>query len=63
MGERKRVLELDKYECGVVYNSLLDKRNQLLDEDAPTEDVDSVLLKVIELVETFRRGQRCHETR
>lgn len=63
MGERKRVLELDKYECGVVYNSLLDKRNQLLGEDAPTEDVDSVLLKVIELAENFRKGQRCHEAR
>lgn len=63
MGERKKILGLDRYECGVIYNSLVDKRNQLIDKKAPTEDVDNILLKVIELTETFRKGQRYHEVR
>jgi hypothetical protein len=48
MKEDKRVLELDKYEYGVVFHSLNDKRNELLREQRPTDAVDDVLLKVID---------------
>ena len=41
-------LELDKYESGVVFHSLKDKRNQMLKEGKDTELVDDVLMKVIE---------------
>lgn len=48
MKEDKRVLELDKYEYGVVFHSLNDKRNDLIKEQRPTDAVDDVLLKVID---------------
>ena len=44
-------LELDKYESGVVFHSLKDKRNQMLKEGKDTELVDDVLMKVIEKIE------------
>lgn len=65
MGERKKILELDKYEFGVVFHSLKDKRNQMIKENVPTEDVDNVLMKVIALLEepVGRKGNRYHEAR
>ena len=43
----KRVLTLDRYEHGVVINALNEMRNDLLEEERPTDIVDEVLLKVI----------------
>ena len=55
-------LELDKYESGVVFHSLKDKRNQMLKEGKDTELVDDVLMKVIEKIEVppekEKRGRR-----
>ena len=48
MKDDKRILELDKYEYGVVFHSLNDKRNELIKEQRPTDAVDDVLLKVID---------------
>ncbi|MDL2289583.1 hypothetical protein LJB83_02335 [Clostridia bacterium OttesenSCG-928-F22] len=48
MKEEKRVLELDKYEYGVVFHSLNDMRNDLIKEERPTDAVDDVLMKVID---------------
>lgn len=48
MQEEKRVLELDRYEYGVVFHSLNDKRTELIREQKPTDAVDDVLMKVIE---------------
>lgn len=44
----KRVLTLDHYEHGVVINALNEMRNDLLEEERPTDIVDEVLLKVID---------------
>lgn len=44
MSEEKITLELDKYESGVIFHSLKDKRNQMLKEGRPTDAVDDVLL-------------------
>ena len=67
MSEGRVTLELDKYECGVIFHSLKDKRNQMLKEERPTDAVDDVLLKVIEKMEVPpekpRRGYRRHEER
>lgn len=69
MSDDKKILELDKYECGVIFHSLKDKRNQLIGEDQPTDSVDDVLLKVIALIEEpdrtqkGRKGRRHHEER
>ena len=67
MSADKKTLELDRYECGVIFHSLKDKRNQMLKEDTPTNAVDDVLLKVIELMEEpmerGKWGRKCHEER
>ena len=67
MSEERVTLELDKYECGVIFHSLKDKRNQMLKEERPTDAVDDVLLKVIAKLEVLperpRRGHRRHEER
>lgn len=44
----KRVLTLDRYEHGVVINALNEMRNDLLEEERPTDFLDEVLLKVID---------------
>lgn len=46
--EEKRVLTLDKYEHGVVFNALNEMRNDLLEEQRSTDIVDEVLLKAID---------------
>lgn len=46
--EEKRVLTLDRYEHGVVINALNDMRNDLIEEERPTDIVDEVLLKAID---------------
>ena len=54
--QEKRVLTLDRYEHGVVVNALNEMRNDLLEEERPTDIVDEVLLKVI--YAPRRRGLR-----
>lgn len=44
----KRVLVLDKYEHGVVINALNEMRNDLIEEERPTDAVDDLLLKAID---------------
>lgn len=44
----KRVLTLDRYEHSVVVNALNEIRNDLLEEERPTDIVDEVLLKAID---------------
>lgn len=46
--KEKRVLVLDKYEHGVVVNALNEMRNDLIEEERPTDIVDEVLLKTID---------------
>ena len=44
----KRVLTLDRYEHGIVINALNEMRNDLLEEERPTDIVDEILLKAID---------------
>lgn len=46
--QEKRVLTLNRYEHGVVINALNEMRNDLLEEERPTDIVDEVLLKAID---------------
>lgn len=46
--EEKHVLELDRYERGVVINALNDMRNDMIGEDRPTDIIDEVLMKAID---------------
>ena len=50
MAEDKVVVTLDSFERRLMVNALTDFRNDLLREEKPTEDVDSLLLKVIDAV-------------
>ena len=60
--EEKRVLELDRYEHGVVINALNEMRNDLIGEDRPTDIVDELLLKTSDAPSRKRSGsnpERC----
>lgn len=49
MGEsRDRIIVVDDYEHRVMMRALSDKRNDLLAERKPTDDVSDLLLKVID---------------
>lgn len=52
------ILKLDKYEYGVIFNTLNDKRNQLLSEEKDTEIIDNVLLKVIDVIDKCKGSER-----
>lgn len=52
----KRVVEVDKYEYGIIVNALNDKRTELMKEERPTDAVDEVMLKVID-APIKRRGR------
>lgn len=52
------ILKLDKYEYGVIFNTLNDKRNQLLSEEKDTEIIDNVLLKVIDVMDKCKGSER-----
>lgn len=59
----KVTLRLDPYEYGVIFHSLNDKRSQMIRDNQPTDAVDDVLLKVIQLGEPKkeRGGRRFYE--
>ena len=63
MGKDKKTLELDKYESGVIFHSLNEKRNQMLKEGRATDAVDDILLKVIALMEKYLTDNRKFEIR
>lgn len=42
------ILRLDKYDYGLIFHLLNEKRNELIKDHLDTETVDNVLLKVIE---------------
>ena len=60
MSEAKKTLELDQYEYGVIFHSLKDKRNQMIQENRATDAVDDVLLKVIDAMESSKKEKRRH---
>lgn len=58
MKEIMYILRLDKYDYGVIFNVLNDKRNTLIQENKDTEIIDNTLLKVIEAKERSRGSDR-----
>lgn len=48
MRSEKRVITLDEFQHNLLINGMNEFRNDLLDEDKPTEDVDQLLLKIID---------------
>jgi len=54
MKETYKILELDKYELGIIINALNELRNKLIQEERTTDVVDEVLLKVLDAPEKKR---------
>ena len=47
-------LRLDKYDYGVILNTLNDKRTEMITNNQDTEIIDNTLLKVIEAKERYK---------
>ena len=60
MKEEKRVITLDGYENGVMVNALNELRNDLIEEQRPTDAVDDLLLKTID-APTKKQKRRSHD--
>lgn len=63
MKEEKRVLTLDRYEHGVLITALNDLRNDLIEEDRPTDTVDDMLLKAIDAPKIKEKHKVSYEAR
>ena len=48
---RKTKIKFTDFECNLLINGMNEFRNMLLAEDLPTEDVDELLLKLIDIYE------------
>ncbi len=59
MKEEIKVLQLDKYEIGILINALNEFRNKLIQEQRNTECVDEVLLKAIDAPSKKKILTRC----
>ena len=53
-----KVLELDKYEYGIIINALNEFRNKVLEEGKDSEPNDEILLKVLEAPDKKRMFPR-----
>ncbi len=53
------LLKLDKYDYGLIFHLLNEKRNEMIKEKLDTETLDNVLLKVIEAGEK-KKGRTEH---
>lgn len=60
MREIYKILELDKYELGIIINALNELRNRLIQERSDTDAVDEVLLKALDAPEKKRYFHRDH---
>lgn len=48
MKEKKIKVKLTDFECNLLINGMNEFRNMLLEEGKPTEDVDTLLLRLID---------------
>ena len=51
--EEVYVIEFDRYEKGTTINALNHLRNKLLEDGISTDSVDDIILKLLEIVNTF----------
>lgn len=58
MKEVVYTLRLDKYDYGVILNTLNDKRNEMIQQEQDTEIIDNALLKVIDAQEKYKGCDR-----
>ena len=48
---KKIKIKLTDFECNLLVNGMNEFRNMLLEKDLPTEDVDDLLLRLIDISE------------
>lgn len=58
MSKNKITLELSMSDYGVIYRTLINERNRLLNEGISTEIVDDVLIKVIDSKPKEKKGEK-----
>lgn len=63
MAEEKRVISVDDFEHRLMVKGLNDFRNDLIQGDKPTEDIDELLLKVIKAPTKKEKRKLCHDAR
>ena len=47
----KRILKLTDFECNLLINGIFEWRNMLIKQRLPTEDVDTLIIKIIDIAE------------
>ena len=63
MAEEKRIISIDDFEHRLMVKGLNDFRNDLIQGDKPTEDIDELLLKVIKAPTKKEKRKLCHDAR
>ena len=63
MAEEKRVISIDDFEHRLMVKGLNDFRNDLIQGDKPTEDIDELLLKVIKAPTKKEKRKLRHDAR
>ena len=63
MAEEKRVISIDDFEHRLMVKGLNDFRNDLIQGDKPTKDIDELLLKVIKAPTKKEKRKLCHDAR
>ena len=56
-----RIIEVEDFEHRVMMEALADRRNDLIAEKKPTEDVNDLLLKVIDAPAKKNKKRFCEE--
>jgi hypothetical protein len=56
-------LELSMFDYGVIYNTLINERNQKLKNGMSTEVIDDVLIKIIDSKPKEKKERKNRETR
>ena len=51
MKDKKVKIKFDSFECNLLINGIFEWRNMLLEQDIPTEDVDVLLIKIIDMAD------------
>lgn len=63
MKSNKRVITVDPFEHDLLINGFNEFRNQLLEKEKPTEDVDVLLLKIIDAPYLREKRRASYEAR
>ena len=63
MKSDKRVITVDSFEHDLLINGFNEFRNQLLEEEKPTEDIDILLLKIIDAPYLREKRRASYEAR